>query len=154
MNTIMPCLWFDDSIEEAITFYTGTFPSARLIETARPDAGRPPLTAIIELEGQKFMLLNGGKVDFAFNESVSFMIECDGQAEVDAFWEKLTSEGGSEGQCGWCKDRFGLSWQVAPRQFRDTVLGPDPAGARRAMDAMMKMKKLDVAALQKAYAGT
>lgn len=80
MSTITPCLWFDDRIEEAITFYLDSFPSARLVETARPDPARPPLTAIIELEGQKFMLLNGGKTDFAFNEAVSFMIECDGQA--------------------------------------------------------------------------
>ena len=152
MTSIMPCLWFDNRIDEAIEFYTTTFKSAKVHEVNRQDPKGPAFTAVIELEGQKFMLLNGGP-EFKFTEAVSFMIDCADQAEVDYFWNRLTADGGAESQCGWCKDKFGLSWQVVPKQIFETVMGPDKEGANRAMQAMLKMRKLDVAGLQKAYAG-
>ena len=152
MTKIMPCLWFDDRIDDAIKFYTETFKSAKVLDVTHQDPNGPAFTAIIELEGHKFMLLNGGP-QFRFTEAVSFMIECGDQAEVDYFWNGFVGNGGEESQCGWCKDRFGLSWQVVPRQMYDTVLGPDKAGSQRATQAMLQMRKLDVAALERAYAG-
>lgn len=152
MTSIMPCLWFDDRIDEAIEFYTTTFKSAKVHEVTHQDPKGPAFTAVIELAGHKFMLLNGGPT-FKFTEAVSFMIDVDGQEEVDYFWDRLTADGGEESQCGWCKDKFGLSWQVVPNTIYKTVLGKDPAGSQRAMQAMLKMKKLIVADLQKAYAG-
>lgn len=152
MTSIMPCLWFDDRIDEAIEFYTTTFKSAKVHEVTHQDPKGPAFTAVIELAGHKFMLLNGGPT-FKFTEAVSFMIDVDGQEEVDYFWDRLTADGGEESQCGWCKDKFGLSWQVVPNTIYKTVLGTDPAGSQRAMQAMLKMKKLIVADLQKAYAG-
>jgi predicted 3-demethylubiquinone-9 3-methyltransferase (glyoxalase superfamily) len=152
MNKIMPCLWFDDRIDEAIDFYTSTFRSAKVHQIVRRAPDQPAFTAVIELEGHRFMLLNGGP-QFHFTEAVSFMIDCQDQAEVDCFWDTLTANGGEESMCGWCRDKFGLSWQVAPKQIYETVLGPDKAGAERAMQAMMGMRKLVVADLQKAYAG-
>ncbi|KFC66370.1 3-demethylubiquinone-9 3-methyltransferase [Devosia sp. LC5] len=152
MTDIMPCLWFDNRIDEAIEFYTSTFKSAKVHEVTHQDPNGPAFTAVIELEGYKFMLLNGGP-QFKFTEAVSFMINVDGQDEVDYFWDRLTADGGAESQCGWCKDKFGLSWQVVPKQIYETVLGKDPAGSQRAMQAMLKMGKLIVADLQKAYAG-
>lgn len=152
MTTLMPCLWFDDRIDDAITFYTETFKSATVHELVRHAPDKPAFTAVIELEGQKFMLLNGGP-QFKFTEAVSFVINCDGQDEVDYFWNRLVSEGGEESMCGWCKDRFGLSWQVVPKQLMETMGGPDRAGANRAMQAMLQMRKIVVADLQKAYAG-
>jgi predicted 3-demethylubiquinone-9 3-methyltransferase (glyoxalase superfamily) len=152
MTKIMPCLWFDDRIEDAIKFYTETFKSAKVHEIVRQAPDKPAFTAVIELEGHKFMLLNGGP-QFKFNEAVSFMIDCDGQEEVDYFWNRFVGEGGEESMCGWCKDRFGLSWQVVPKQIFGTVFGPDKGGADRAMQAMMQMKKLVVADLEKAYRG-
>ncbi|WP_332687459.1 VOC family protein [Devosia sp.] len=152
MTKIMPCLWFDDRIDDAIKFYTETFKSAKVHDVVRQAPDKPAFTAVIELEGHKFMLLNGGP-QFKFNEAVSFMIDCADQKEVDYFWNKLVGGGGEESMCGWCKDRFGLSWQVVPKQIFETVSGPDKAGAKRAMDAMLGMKKLIVADLQKAYAG-
>ena len=153
MSKIMPCLWFDNRIDEAITFYTETFKSAKVHDIKRQSANGPAFTAVIELEGQKFLLLNGSPTQFPFTEAVSFSIDCADQAEVDYFWNKFVGEGGEESMCGWCKDRFGLSWQVVPKQIFDTVYGQDPAGANRAMQAMLQMRKLDVAALEKAYAG-
>lgn len=151
MTKIMPCLWFDDRIDEAIKFYTETFKSAKVHEVVRHAPDKPAFTAVIELEGHRFMLLNGGP-RFKFNEAVSFVIDCDGQEEVDYFWNKFVGEGGAESMCGWCTDKFGLSWQVVPKQIFETVFGKDPAGAKRAMDAMLQMRKLDVGTLQKAYA--
>ena len=153
MSKIMPCLWFDNRIDEAITFYTETFKSAKVHDIKRQTPDGPAFTAVIELEGQKFMLLNGSPTQFPFTEAVSFTIDCQDQAEVDYFWNKFVSEGGEESMCGWCKDRFGLSWQVVPKQIFDTVFGKDQAGANRAMQAMLQMRKLDVAKLEKAYAG-
>ena len=152
MPKIMPCLWFDDRIDEAIKFYASLFATTKVHELVRHDPNGPAFTAVIELEGQKLMLLNGGPL-FPFTEAVSFVIDCADQAEVDHFWNALVADGGAESQCGWCKDKFGLSWQVVPRQLFETVAGPDQAGAGRATQAMMKMKKLDVAELQRAYAG-
>ena len=152
MTKIMPCLWFDDRIDEAIDFYTTTFRNAKVHQVVRQAPDKPAFTAVIELEGHKFMLLNGGP-QFKFNESVSFMIDCQDQAEVDYYWDHLIAGGGEESMCGWCKDKFGLSWQVTPKQIYETVLGSDKAGADRAMQAMMKMRKLVVADLEKAYAG-
>jgi predicted 3-demethylubiquinone-9 3-methyltransferase (glyoxalase superfamily) len=152
MTTIMPCLWFDDRIDDAIKFYAETFERAKVLDVQRQAPGAPAFTAVIELAGQKFMLLNGGP-RFPFTEAVSFVIDCDGQAEVDYFWSRFVDTGGEESMCGWCKDRFGLSWQVVPKQLREVLGGPDKAGAGRAMQAMLGMKKLVVADLQKAYAG-
>lgn len=152
MNKIMPCLWFDDRIDDAIEFYTSTFKSAKVIKVTHQDPNGPAFTAIIELEGHRFMLLNGGP-QFKFTEAVSFMIDCADQQEVDYFWNSFVDNGGEESMCGWCKDRFGLSWQIVPKQIYETVMGPDQAGAQRATQAMLGMKKLIVADLQKAYAG-
>lgn len=152
MTKIMPCLWFDDRIDDAITFYTETFKSAKVHEVVRQNPNGPAFTAVIELEGHKFMLLNGGP-QFKFTEAVSFMIDCADQAEVDYFWNTFVGNGGEESMCGWCKDKFGLSWQVVPKQIFETVFGPDKVGAKRAMDAMLQMRKLDVPTLQKAYSG-
>ena len=153
MSRIMPCLWFDDRIDEAIEFYTSTFRSAKVHDLVRHAPDKPAFTAVIELEGQKFLLLNGGP-RFTFNESVSFVIETDGQEETDYFWDRLTSDGGEESMCSWCKDKFGLSWQVTPKQLTAALTGPDREGANRAMQAMLQMKKIDIAAIEKAYAGT
>ena len=156
MTKIMPCLWFNNRIDEAIEFYTSTFKSAKVHQVERQNPDGPAFTAVIELEGNKFMLLNGSGAEasqFPFTEAVSFMIDCDGQEEVDYFWNKFVGDGGEESMCGWCKDKFGLSWQVVPKQIFETVFGKDPAGAKRAMDAMLKMRKLDVPTLEKAYAG-
>lgn len=152
MTKLMPCLWFDDRIDEAISFYTTTFRDSKVVELVRNTPDSPAFTAVIELAGQKIFLLNGGP-RFPFTEAVSIMIECDGQDEVDYYWNSFVDNGGEESMCGWCKDKFGFSWQVVPKQFRDTVFGPDKAGANRAMQAMMGMKKLILADLQKAYAG-
>lgn len=156
MNKITPCLWFNNSIDEAITFYTETFKDGKVLEIQRQDPDGAAFTATIELDGNRFFLLNGSggdKSQFPFTEAVSFMLECDGQEEVDYFWNTFVDNGGQESMCGWCKDRFGLSWQVIPKQLFETIGGPDRAGANRAMQAMLGMKKLVVAELQKAYAG-
>jgi predicted 3-demethylubiquinone-9 3-methyltransferase (glyoxalase superfamily) len=157
VTKIMPCLWFDNRIDEAIDFYTSTFKSAKVHNIKRQTPDGPAFTAVIELEGHKFMLLNGSQggepTRFPFTEAVSFMIDCADQAEVDYFWNAFVGNGGAESMCGWCKDRFGLSWQVVPKQIFSTVFGADQAGAGRAMQAMLGMKKLIVADLEKAYAG-
>lgn len=157
MTKIMPCLWFDDRIDDAITFYTSTFKSAKVHELTRQNPNGPAFTAVIELDGHKFMLLNGSQggepTRFPFTEAVSFMIDCADQDEVDHFWNAFVGDGGKESMCGWCEDKFGLSWQVVPKQIFSTVFGPDKAGANRAMQVMLGMRKLVVADLEKAYAG-
>ena len=156
MSKIMPCLWFNDSIDDAITFYTETFKDAKVINVVRQEPGKPAFTAVIELAGNRFFLLNGSGSEPSanpFSWAVSFMIECQDQAEVDYYWNSFVDNGGKESMCGWCEDRFGLSWQVVPKQIYSTTLGPDKAGAQRAMQAMMGMRKLIVADLEKAYAG-
>lgn len=150
MQKISTCLWFDGQAAEAAEFYTSTFDDARL-GASMPGPDGKPLTVEFELEGRQFMALNG-RPDFTFNESVSLVVNCQSQEEVDRYWDALAS-GGEEGRCGWLKDRFGLSWQVIPAGFTAVLAGPDPEGSQRAMEAMMKMRKLDINALRKAYDG-
>jgi predicted 3-demethylubiquinone-9 3-methyltransferase (glyoxalase superfamily) len=158
LSKITPCLWFDGQAEDAAKLYTSLFPDSRIDKVNRSPADNPStpqgavLTVDFTLAGQKFIGLNGGP-DFKFTEAVSFTIDCADQAEVDRYWNALTSGGGEPSQCGWLKDRFGLSWQVIPRQLNEYLGGPDPEGARRAMEAMLKMTKLDVAQLRAAYEG-
>jgi predicted 3-demethylubiquinone-9 3-methyltransferase (glyoxalase superfamily) len=151
------CLWFDGQAEEAADFYTSVFKDSERGRIARyTDAGPGLPGSVVTVEftanGQRFVALNGGP-EFTFNEAISFQVHCDDQAEVDHYWNKLTEGGGHEVACGWVKDRFGVSWQVVPRKLPDLVSDPDPAKAARTMEAMLKMKKLDIAALQKAYDG-
>lgn len=155
---ITPSLWFDGNAEEAAEFYVGLFPDSR-IDAVHPAAADNPATKkdealIVEftLAGQKYVGINGGPL-FPFTEAVSFSIDCADQAEVDHYWALLTADGGSPGPCGWCKDRFGLSWQVVPRRLGELLTSPDRSAAERAMKAMLDMGKLDVAALEKAAAG-
>jgi predicted 3-demethylubiquinone-9 3-methyltransferase (glyoxalase superfamily) len=157
---ITPCLWFDTQAEEAAKFYTAVFENSRINKISRyTEAGRDihgkatgsVLTVEFELEGQAFTALNGGP-HFKFDESVSFQVMCEGQAEVDYFWQKL-SDGGQEGQCGWLKDKFGLSWQVVPQVLPQMLADADGAKRERAMSALMGMKKFDVEALQRAFTG-
>jgi predicted 3-demethylubiquinone-9 3-methyltransferase (glyoxalase superfamily) len=157
MQKIMPCLWFDDRIEDAVNFYTSVFPDAKVTTMSRyGDVGPLPkgkvLTAMFELAGQEFMALNGGP-QFKFSEAVSFFVKCKDQKEVDDYWNKLTADGGAESMCGWLKDKFGLSWQIIPDALGRYMSDKDSAKANRVMQAMLKMKKIDVAALDKAYAG-
>lgn len=153
---IVPNLWFDTEAEEAATFYVSVFDNSRIVnvthytEAGPRDAGMV-MTVEFELDGQRLVGINGGP-EFDFDEAVSFAIECETQDEVDYFWEKL-SEGGKEGQCGWLKDRYGLSWQVVPTGMEGLFADPDPERARRAMEAMLKMSKLDVGALRRAADG-
>ena len=155
MRKPFPCLWFDGKAEEAAEFYTSLLPDSRVDRVWRSPAETPSgpagmvLTVDFSLNGQQFQGLNGGP-DFHFNEAVSFVIECEDQAEVDRLWDALTANGGEPGPCGWLKDRFGLSWQIVPRQLNKLVADPDPERARRAMEAMLKMGKIDVAELQRA----
>jgi predicted 3-demethylubiquinone-9 3-methyltransferase (glyoxalase superfamily) len=156
MQKITPCLWFDTEGEEAAAFYTSIFPNSRIVNVGYyNDAGpRPAGTVMIvefELDGQKFTALNGGP-DFTFDEAVSFQVSCETQDEVDMYWNKL-SAGGEESVCGWLKDKFGLSWQIVPQALGECLNGKDKIGARRAMEAMMHMVKLDVKKLKDAYAG-
>lgn len=153
MQHISPCLWFDGQAEEAANFYVSLFPDSKITEIVPFPEGLPGepgtvMTVVFELNGQQYVGLNGGP-QFRFNEAVSFQIHCDSQAEVDRLWEALT-EGGEEGPCGWLKDRWGLSWQVAPVRLLDLIQDPDPARARRASEAMMQMKKIDIAAIEAA----
>ncbi|HEX3424875.1 MAG TPA: VOC family protein [Acidimicrobiales bacterium] len=152
-KTMYPCLWFDTQAEEAAQFYTGIFDGSRILEVTRYGSGGPrpeglAMTVIFELAGQRFMGLNGGP-DYKFNESISFVVNCDTQDEVDELWAALTA-GGQEGPCGWLKDRFGLSWQIVPTAMQKLLTDPDPNRAQGAMRAMLGMKKLDVAALRAA----
>lgn len=153
---IIPNLWFDTEAEEAASFYVSVFEEGRIVNvTHYTEAGPRPagtvMTVEFELEGQRFVGINGGP-EFKFDEAVSFQITCEDQDEVDYFWAKL-SEGGEESQCGWLKDRYGLSWQVVPTGMEEVFADPDPERARRAMKAMLGMRKLDVAALRRAADG-
>jgi len=155
-HSIVPNLWFDTQAEEAAAFYCEVFPDSRIVTTARyTDAGPGEpgsvMTVEWELNGQKFLGINGGP-QFTFSEAVSFLVTCDTQEEIDYYWDRL-SEGGSEGPCGWLKDRYGLSWQVVPTGMEELFADPDPERARRAMEAMLKMGKLDIAALRSAADG-
>ena len=159
MDKITPCLWFDgDKAEEAARFYTSLLPNSRIDRINRSPADTPSgsegsvLTVDFTLDGRSFIALNGGP-DFQFSEAISMSIDCEDQAEVDRYWEALTSNGGEESVCGWLKDRFGLSWQVVPRQMAEMFASPDRDAARRAMEAMLKMVKLEVDELRRAYDG-
>jgi len=156
MPKTTPCLWFDTQGEDAAKFYTTVFPNSRITDMTRyGEAGPRPaglaLTVAFELDGQAYTALNGGP-DFTFSEAISFQIDCRDQDEVDHYWTKL-SEGGEEGPYGWLKDKFGLSWQVIPRALPELLGDPDQEKAQRVMAAMMGMKKIDVAGLQRAYDG-
>jgi predicted 3-demethylubiquinone-9 3-methyltransferase (glyoxalase superfamily) len=155
MNEITPCLWFDTEGEEAAKLYTSVFPNSRIIDIAHygeagPRAAGTVMTVSFELEGQKFLALNGGP-EFKFSEAISFQVSCETQDEVDMFWSKL-SEGGEEGPCGWLKDRFGLSWQIVPTALTRLLGDPDQEKAQRVMAAMLKMRKIDIAELERAAA--
>ena len=152
-SKIVPNLWFDGNAEEAADFYVSVFENSRIVtKTHYPEGSPGPvggvMTVEFELNGQRFTGINGGP-QFTFSEAVSFMINCSDQEEIDRFWEVL-SEGGEEGPCGWVKDRFGLSWQVVPEGIDEVFADPDPKRAERAMQAMLKMGKLDIAALRSA----
>ena len=159
---ISPFLWFDSQAEDAAKFYTSTFRNSRIVtvnrytEAGKEIHGRPPgsvMTVAFELEGQPFTALNGGPV-FKFNEAISLVIRCETQDEIDYYWEKLTAGGdASAQQCGWLKDKFGVSWQVVPSIMPDLFKDAASPGAQRAMQAMLQMKKLDVAKLKAAYDG-
>jgi predicted 3-demethylubiquinone-9 3-methyltransferase (glyoxalase superfamily) len=154
-QTITPYLWFDTTAEEAINFYVSVFKDAEILNITRfGEAGPGPagslMTATFRLNGQEFIALNGGP-EFKFTEAVSFLIECETQAEVDSYWDKL-SAGGEPGPCGWLKDQFGLSWQVIPTTLFKLMQDEDPAKANRVMQAMFQMSKIEIAKLEEAYA--
>ena len=156
MSAITPFLWFDTEGEEAAKFYTSVFPNSRIGEVTRyGSAGPRPegtvMTVDFELDGQRFVALNGGP-EFSFSEAISFQVNCESQEEVDRFWARL-SEGGQEGPCGWLKDKFGVSWQIVPTALEKLITDPDAERAQRAMKAMLGMGKIDVAELQRAADG-
>ena len=153
---IVPSLWFDTDAEEAASFYVSVFKNSRIVNVshygeAGPRKAGTVMTVDFELDGQRFVGINGGP-EFTFDEAVSFQISCETQDEVDYYWERL-SEGGQEGQCGWLKDRYGLSWQVVPTGMEELLADRDPGRAQRAMQAMLGMSKLDIAALRSAADG-
>lgn len=154
---IRPFLWFDNDAEEAARFYVSIFANSEITDIMRYGPGAPKpegsiLTVAFRLDSQEFIALNGGP-EFPFTEAVSFSIDCDSQAEVDRYWEKLT-DGGEPGQCGWLKDKYGLSWQVVPRVLIEMLQDEDGDKANRVMQAMLQMSKIDVPTLERAYAGT
>ena len=154
IQKITPFLWFDHQAEEAAAFYSSIFPNSKIVKVVRyGEAGPGPagsaMTVEFQLEGQTFVALNGGP-HFKFTEAISFVVNCQTQEEVDAYWEKL-SAGGAEVQCGWLKDKFGLSWQIVPTVLPELLSDPDPEKAERVMKAMLTMKKLDIRALRQAY---
>ncbi len=137
IHSIYPCLWFDNQAREGAAFYCSVFKNSKIVS-------ENPIVVIFELNGQKFMGLNGGPV-FKFNEAVSFVIDCENQEEIDYYWNKFTADGGQESQCGWCKDKFGVSWQIVPTALKSLM--NDPATASKVTKAFMKMKKFDIAQL-------
>lgn len=148
---IVPCLWFDKEAEAAANLYISIFENSRILNTTRYGAGSV-MTVEFELEGQKFLGLNGGP-QFKFSEAISFQVFCESQAEIDYYWSKLTADGGKESQCGWLKDKFGLSWQVVPTALIEILKGADAAAAQRVTKAFMQMKKFDIEALKQACNG-
>lgn len=151
MQKITPFLWFDKEAEDAAKFYTSIFKDAEITSSA-PGPNNTVMTVGFKLFGQNFTALNGGPL-FKFNESVSFVVHCDSQDEVDYYWEKLLSGGGKESQCGWLKDKFGLSWQIVPDRMIELLTDKDPAKRSRVLNAMMKMIKIDLPTLEKAAEG-
>jgi predicted 3-demethylubiquinone-9 3-methyltransferase (glyoxalase superfamily) len=155
---IATCLWFNKNAEEAAKFYAATFPNSRVTGVHKAPSDYPGgkagdvLTVDFTVLGQPFVGLNGGP-EFKFDEAISFQVFTDTQEETDRYWNAIVKNGGEESVCGWCKDKFGLSWQIAPRVLIDAMTGPDTAAAKRAMDAMMTMKKIDIAKIEAARAG-
>jgi predicted 3-demethylubiquinone-9 3-methyltransferase (glyoxalase superfamily) len=153
LTRITPCLWFDTEGESAANFYTSIFDNSRIVKISHyGSAGPRPAGMVLEvqfeLDGQEFLALNGGP-EFTFDEAISFQVNCESQEEVDRYWSRL-SEGGEEGPCGWLKDKFGVSWQIVPTALVELVTDPDTKRAQRAVQAMMGMKKIDIAELQRA----
>jgi predicted 3-demethylubiquinone-9 3-methyltransferase (glyoxalase superfamily) len=161
VQKITPSLWFDNNCEEAMNFYVSVFPDSKIEmiqhypegvqEGPMKDMGGKVLTGIFELAGQRFQALDGGPI-FKFNEAISFSVECETQEEIDHYWENLSAVPESE-QCGWCKDKFGMSWQIVPKQLGEFMSSNDPEKTGRVMEAFMQMKKFDIAKLQEAYDG-
>jgi predicted 3-demethylubiquinone-9 3-methyltransferase (glyoxalase superfamily) len=161
MQKITPFLWFIDHAEEAMKFYVEVFKNSKIVEITRyPENAEGPmkgmegkvLNGIFELNGQRFMAIDGGPNVFEFTGAISFIVDCEDQTEVDYYWEKLSSDPKSE-QCGWCKDKYGIYWQIIPKQMGEFMTDPDPAKVARVTHAMLQMKKIDVNELQKAYKG-
>jgi predicted 3-demethylubiquinone-9 3-methyltransferase (glyoxalase superfamily) len=161
IQKITPHLWFDDNAEEAAKFYTSIFKNSRILdithygESAAEVSGRlkgTVMTIAFELEGQQFMALNGGPI-FKFSPAISFLVSCETQQEIDSFWERLSEGGGEQEQCGWLKDRFGVSWQIVPTILAEMIYNKDANKSERVIKAMLQMKKLDIQGLKKAYVG-
>ena len=151
MKKITPFLWFDTEAEEAMNLYVSIFKNSKVLGVTPGPNGRA-LSVNFELEGQEFIGLNAGP-EFKFNESISFLVNCHSQEEVDELWEKLTADGGEESRCGWLKDKYGLSWQIIPTALGEMLGDPDQAKAGRAMQAMLQMNKIDIQGLKQAYDG-
>ncbi len=156
LQKITPFLWFNQEAEEAANLYVSLFKDSRILTVSRyGDAGPGPkgsaMVVEFQLAGQRFQALNGGP-HFKFTEAISLLVDCDSQEEVDTLWSKLTANGGQESQCGWLKDRYGLSWQIVPSRFMEMMRDKDPKRTQRVMQAMMTMKKFDIARLEQAYA--
>ncbi len=152
MKKITPFLWFDTQAEEAMNYYVSIFKNSKVLSVQRQGPNGPVFSVTFELDGQEFMGLNAGP-RFKFNESISFFVNCENQQEVDEYWNKLIADGGEESMCGWCKDKFGLWWQIIPRQLGELMGDPDPEKSQRVMQVMLQMQKIIVADLEKAYSG-
>ena len=152
MLDIKPCLWFQSQAEEAANFYVTVFPNSKIGNVMRGAPGSPPIAVDFVLDGTSFFALNGRR-EQGFTDAHSLVVTCETQADIDRYWGALTRDGGEEGQCGWLKDRYGVSWQIVPRAMGALLGGSDPAASGRAMQAMLKMRKLDVAALERARKG-
>ena len=157
MQKISPFLWFDDQAEEAVNFYTSIFKNSKILNVTRygqvgPGPKDGVMTVAFQLEGQEFMALNGGP-HFKFTEAISFVVKCKTQEEVDDLWENLSEGGGEKIQCGWLKDKYGVSWQIVPTILGEMISDPNRAKSQRVMEAMLKMKKIEIEGLKRAYAG-
>jgi predicted 3-demethylubiquinone-9 3-methyltransferase (glyoxalase superfamily) len=157
MQKITTYLWFDDDAEEAMKFYVSLFKNSKILSRSRYPEGSPGkpgtlMTGSFQLDGQEFMALNGGP-QFPFTEAISLLVNCETQQEVDELWAKLTADGGQESQCGWLKDKFGVSWQIIPKQLGEMIGDKDPEKSKRAVEAMLKMKKIDIKAIERARDG-
>jgi predicted 3-demethylubiquinone-9 3-methyltransferase (glyoxalase superfamily) len=158
-DKVRPCITFKDRAEEAVNLYVSIFPNSKITELSRVETGGGPipkgklLSAIFELDGREFRAFDGGEA-FSFSEGISLDVTCSTQEEVDRYWNALTANGGEEGPCGWLKDRFGVSWQIVPEQLGQMLSDPKSGNAQAAMNAMLKMKKIDIAELEKAYRGS
>ena len=152
MLDLKPCLWFPTEAEEAATFYVSLFPNSKIGNVMRGAPNAPPIAVDFVIDGTSFLALNG-RQSRGFTDAHSFVVTCETQADIDRYWDALTMEGGEEGQCGWCKDRYGVSWQIVPRALGALLGGSDAAASGRAMQAMLGMRKLDIAALERARMG-